>query len=150
MDAFVSALIDVTGAGAAGGALNALVTDNRRPWPSRVGDGARPGLVRPGLAINVAVAAAASAGTLWAFAGTGSTLGAGRALLQLVVGLLVGSLGARWITSEADRRILRAAACTAAAAPAADPATLREMELAPPAGVLKAAAALQPRRATLR
>ena len=77
-------------------------------------------------------------------------MGAGRDVLQVVVGLLIGSLGARWLTNEADTRLLRAAVCKAAAAPAADPATIREMEIAPPAALLETATALEPRRATLR
>jgi hypothetical protein len=150
MDAFVSAFVSVTGAGAAGGALNALVTDNRRPWPSRVERGARRGLVLPGLVVNVAVGAGCSAAALWTFGGAGSTTSIGRAMLQMVVGMLIGSLGARWITNEADKRLLRAAACRAAAAPAADPETIRAMEVAPPRAVLKVATALEPRRATHR
>ncbi len=150
MDGLVSALVCTTGAGAAAGALNALATDNRHPWPSRVASGAGSGFFRPGLALNVVVGAVVSAGTLWAFAGDAAPPAVGGEVLQLLVGMLIGSLGARWITSESDKRILRAAACKAAAAPAADPATIREMEVAPPAVVLQTATALEPRRANLR
>ena len=150
MDALVSTLVCATGAGAAGGALNALATDNRRTWPSRVAAGAGPGLFRPGLALNVIAGAGLSAATFWTCSGTALPTAAWRDVLQVTVGLLIGSLGARWISSEADTRLLRAAACKAAAAPAADPATIREMETAPPAAVLETAAALEPRRANLR
>jgi hypothetical protein len=150
MDALISAFVCVAGAGAAGGALNALATDNQCPWPLRMASVDRPPLFRPGLAVNVAIGGALSAATFWTFAGGLPATAVGRAVLQFVFGLLIGMLGARWITSEADKRLLRAAACKAAAAPAADPTTIREMELAPPAAVLRMATALEPRRTTPR
>ena len=150
MDALMSGFVCVTGAGAAGGALNALATDNQCLWPLRMPRVDRRGLFRPGLAVNVAIGAGLSAATFLTFAGEPPASEAVRLVLQFAFGLLIGMLGARWITNEADKQLLRAAACTAAAAPAADPTTIREMELAPPATVLRMATALEPRRATLR
>jgi hypothetical protein len=145
-------LVWIAGAGAIGGALNALATDNVHLWPSQdAGAGGRR-LVRPGLAGNVMAGAGLSACTFCLFAGNSCTrwTNAGDALLTLVVGVVLGSIGARAITNESDKRILRAAVSKAAAAPAADPATIREMELLPPYAVLKTATALEPRRAAMR
>jgi hypothetical protein len=144
MDGHSWALLWVASAGAGGGTVNAVMTANLRLLPSRLVRGSGPNLFRPGLLVNVVVGAAAAACTFWMFAGAASPLPGA------IVGLAIGSLGARLITDEADKRVLRAAACKAAAAPAADPATIREMELAPPSDVLKAATALEPCRATLR
>ena len=152
MNALEWAVVWITGAGAAGGALNALITKNMNPWPARVSYGNGSSLVRPGLVVNIVVGAALSAGTFLTFAGVGG-LGpttVGGVLLGIVVGLVIGALGARSFTDEADKRLLRAAACKAAASPAADPATIREMEMAPPHAVLKTATGLEPRRATRR
>lgn len=152
MDALKWALVWITGAGAAGGVMNALVTGNLNLLPLRVTNGASPGLFRPGLVVNILIGAALSAGTFWTFAGIEGVQPrtAGGILLGTVVGLVIGSLGARSITDESDKRLLRAAACKAAASPAADPATVREMESAPPHAVLKTATALEPRRAHRR
>jgi len=146
------AIVWIAGAGAIGGALNALATDNLRLGPLQDAGAAGPRLVRPGLAVNVVAGAGVSAYTFWIFAGDGGAgwTSAGGALLAVVVGLVIGSIGARAITNESDKRFLRAAACKAAAAPAADPATIREMALAPPHAMLKMALALEPRRAVFR
>ena len=146
------ALVWIAGAGAIGGALNALATDNTHPWPSQdAGAGGRR-LFRPGLAGNVMAGAGLSACTFCLFAGGACAEWAspGDALLTLIVGLMLGSIGARSITNESDKRFLRAALSKAAAAPAADPATIQEMEILPPYAVLKTATALEPRRAAMR
>jgi hypothetical protein len=145
-------LVWIAGAGAIGGALNALATDNTHPWPSHdAGAGGRR-LVRPGLAGNVMAGAGLSACTFCIFAGNACArwASAGDAMVTLIAGLVLGSMGARSITNESDKRLLRAAVSKAAAAPAADPATIREMELLPPYAVLKTATALEPRRAAMR
>jgi hypothetical protein len=152
MDALKWALVWIAGAGAAGGVVNAVVTGNLNLLPLRVANGAGPSLIRPGLVVNTVCGAIVSASTFWTFAavdGVGPTT-VGGVLLGIIVGLVIGSLGARSVTDESDKRLLRAAACKAAASPAADPATIREMELATPHAVLKTAAALEPRRAHRR
>lgn len=152
MDALKWALVWITGAGAAGGVVNAVATKNLNLLPSRLANGGGPSLFRPGLVVNIVSGAVVSAATFWTFAGLDGAgpPTAGGVLLGIVVGLVVGSLGARSVTDESDKRLLRAAACKAAASPAADPATVRKMELAPPHAVLKTATALEPRRAHRR
>jgi hypothetical protein len=146
------ALAWIAGAGAIGGALNALATDNLHLWPSQdAGAGGRR-LVRPGLAGNVMSGMGLSACTFCLLVGSGCAqwTNADDALLPIVVGVALGAIGARSITNESDKRFLRAAVSKAAAAPAADPGTIREMELLPPYAVLKTATALEPRRAVMR
>jgi hypothetical protein len=146
------ALVWIAGAGAVGGALNAFATDNRSLWPSYVTHTAGSRLFRPGLAVNAAIGMALSALVFWAvgIACVRATSMGGAAVVAVIMGLLLGSLAARSITSEADKRLLHAAVCKAAAAPAADAATIRVIELALPHAVLKTATALEPRRAHRR
>jgi hypothetical protein len=56
-------------------------------------------------------------------------------LASVVGAMLVGMGGARWLTNEVDKRLLRAATVAAASAPAA-PAAAQGMAAASPANVL--------------
>ena len=134
-------------AGAAGGVLNACVSQNLFLWPVRVSASSRLRIVRPGLVLNALVGAAASFGALLAFGGAApAVIGAssGRMLLALVAAVVTGALAARAITNEADKRLLRAALSKACSAPAAHPDTARAMEIAPPFEVFRAACELTP------
>lgn len=97
-------------AGAIGGVINALLTDNGFVLPSRV-----HGVWCPGFLTNVLVGAF-SAFASWAFYGSGASVDLAqmseRAQISLrfsalAGALLVGVAGARWITNEVDKQLLR-------------------------------------------
>lgn len=133
-------------AGGLGGLLNAITSHNVFLWPTRIAVSPRIRVVRPGLAINVLTGGVAALGTYEAFAGVAGARGAVMPSMTLglawVVALALGALAARWLTSEADKRLLRAAACRACTAPAAHPDTAATMEFAPPYEVYKTAETL--------
>lgn len=133
-------------AGAFGGALNAYLTDNRRVLPTKVLLGANGAVIRPGLLVSALIGGFTGGAAFAAFAGPASSPVGSSAPVRsaLVVGLLLGALAARWISNETDKRLLRAAACHAASAPAAHPDTVSEMEDAPPHRVFETAARLVP------
>lgn len=106
----------VFGAGGVGGVVNALITENgfvlpRREWVNGVA------VLRPGFLLNVfvgGVAGAVSWGLYGPFASRhvigGPEAGdLGLTLAALVGAVLVGVAGARWLTSEADRKKFAAA-----------------------------------------
>lgn len=138
--------------GGLGGALNAAISSNLRPFPSwsRTLDGYRFGpMTRVGLLASAAVGAAASVGLLWALQGMAnfSALdGHGIPLRLLGASVFVGFITARGLTSEVDKVLLRLAVRNAAAAPAAHPQVARAIDHAPPYTVYKLAAELAPRR----
>lgn len=111
--------------GAVGGVVNALVSDNGfvRPSEETAGDVT---IIRPGIAGNVmlgAVAAFISWGLYGAFSnvvvwGASTGIGAGEisvSISSIAGAVLVGIGGARWLTNEVDKKLLRTAAATAAA-----------------------------------
>jgi hypothetical protein len=135
-------------AGAAGGLVNALLTDNGFAFPrAEYCNGVK--FLRPGVLGNCIVSSAA-AFISWGLYGPaatvhmlGSTPGtaAPPTPLSVTVGtiagaLLVGVAGARWLTSEVDKSLLRAAATQAATAS-------RDVELAQRLAMANPAAALE-------
>ena len=103
-------------AGAVGGFVNALVSNNGFALPRRV-----KGVVCPGALSTVFIGAFAAFAS-WAFYGSGADLDVTdpSALIHLrfsaVAGaFLVGVVGAKWITNEADKRLLRESVNVAAA-----------------------------------
>jgi hypothetical protein len=95
-------------AGAVGGFVNALVSNNGFALPRRV-----KGVLCPGALSTVFIGAFAAFAS-WAFYGSGADLDVtdANALIHLrfsaVAGaFLVGVVGAKWITNEADKRLLR-------------------------------------------
>src|SRR5947208_473236 len=121
--------------GAAGGFVNALLTDNMRPWPLIVRVTTRARVLRPGLGVNIALGVVAAVAVFWAFGNLACASGIrnlGSGLLMVVSGMFVGLLAARWVTNEADKRFLRAAFLKACAAPAAHPHTVRTIDTASP------------------
>jgi len=113
MNPYVCALL-VFVAGALGGVVNALLTDNGFILPRRVQQ-----ILCPGFLSNVAVGAFA-AFTSWAMYGSGAGVdlakqaGAGDTRVEISLtfsalagAFLVGVAGARWITNEADKRLLK-------------------------------------------
>ena len=158
------ALLAVFVAGAFGGVVNALLSDNGFLLPKfETTDGA--GLLRPGFLGNIligGVAAAISWGLYgpvgnvillpWATqegadegsrddgeergpaVGSAETADApevGLTLAGLVGALLVGVAGARWLTNEVDKSLLRAAGAEAARRQAAPPLAMMFAQSAP-------------------
>ena len=117
------ALIAVFGCGLTGGVINAMLSDNGFALPRRViASGTR--IVSPGFLGNAligGVAAAISWGLYGPFAGInlaeGVPAGASPPLTPstLAGAILVGVAGARWLTNEVDKKLLRAAGSEAAA-----------------------------------
>ncbi|MBD3886597.1 hypothetical protein IFO70_33545 [Phormidium tenue FACHB-886] len=119
-------------AGAVGGIVNALISDNGFLKARKVtlSDGST--LYRPGYLGNMfigAVAACISWGLYGPLAAeyiiggsrTGSTQPQFGLTVSACVGaVLVGVAGARWLTNEVDKQLLRAAATAAAVTPADD------------------------------
>lgn len=113
MSPWICALI-VLSAGGVGGVVNALLSDNGFVLPRRIS-----GILCPGFLSNVLVGALA-AFTSWAAYGSGAGVdvaraaGAGdeRAQISLTFSALAGAFfvgvaGARWITNEVDKRMLK-------------------------------------------
>jgi hypothetical protein len=149
-------LVFVAVAGAVGGVVNALMTDNGFLLPKREqGDGGTT-LLRPGYLGNVLIGAVAAviswglygplsaffiAGTEQALAANSSPEKVGLSLAALVGALLVGVGGARWLSSEVDKNLLRAAAAQAANKQSSTPAS-QQIALATPAQALRVARAM--------
>jgi len=150
-------LLYVLIAGSAGGVVNALMTDNGflLPKSEKVND--KTSIFRPGYLGNVLIGAVAAVvswglyGPLSAYyiAGTEQALAAnaapdkvGLSLASLVGAILIGVGGARWLTSEVDKNLLRAAAVEAAGAqPSA--AASQQIALAAPAQALNIAKSMK-------
>lgn len=129
-------------AGAIGGVLNALITDNGfiLPSPERI-NGIR--IVRPGFIGNIligAVAAVVSWGFYGPLAGV-NILDSQKFSLTpstFTGAILVGVAGAKWLTNEVDKSLLRAAASQAANAQP-DVEAAKNMLIASPAQALNIA-----------
>jgi hypothetical protein len=135
--------------GAVGGVVNALLTDNGFILPKKEQQD-NTKIIRPGFLVNIfigGIAALVSWGLYGPFAavfiigGTndpavGST---GLSLSSVVGGLLVGVGGARWLTNEVDKKLLRAAASKAASGQPDDQKAIR-ISAAAPAEALRIAA----------
>ncbi len=111
--------------GAVGGIINALVSDNGFIKP-REETAENVTIIRPGVAGNIllgGVAAFISWGLYGAFSNAivyGAINGAGTEEVSVTISsiagaVLVGIGGARWLTNEVDKRLLRTAASAAAA-----------------------------------
>ncbi len=112
--------------GAIGGIVNAVVSDNGfiKPREENLGNAS---IVRPGFIGNVligAISAFISWGLYGAYSGvmvystsSGANLSSeiGVPISAVSGAILVGMGGARWLTNEVDKRLLRTAASTAAA-----------------------------------
>lgn len=142
-------LFVVFAAGGLGGVVNALMTDNGFAIPrfEQAGNGAR--VLRPGFAGNVVIGAVAAL-VSWGLYGplatyivlgsegalkTNTSATIGLSLASLVGAILIGIGGARWLTSEVDKNLLRAAA-TNAAGKAASPGASEQIAMASPAQAL--------------
>jgi hypothetical protein len=99
----------ISASGAAGGVVNALLTNNGFILPTRVKD-----IWCPGFISNVLIGTF-SAFASWSFYGSGAGLdvaGAGQrtqislTFSALAGAFMVGVAGARWITNEVDKKLL--------------------------------------------
>ena len=135
--------------GALGGVVNALLTDNGFILPKKE-QRDKTKIIRPGFLVNIfigGVAALVSWGLYGPFAAVfiiGGTndpnlYSTGLSLSSVVGGLLVGVGGARWLSNEVDKKLLRAAASTAASGQPNDQKAIR-ISAAPPAEALRIAA----------
>jgi hypothetical protein len=107
MNPWVCALL-ISAAGGAGGFVNALMSNNGFAMPRRI-----EGIWCPG-AFSTVMIGAFAAWASWAFYGSGVGIdladAAARPHLQmpaLAGAFLVGVVGGKWITNEADKRLLR-------------------------------------------
>jgi hypothetical protein len=100
----------ISAAGGLGGMVNALLTDNGFVLPRKRGE-----IWCPGFLANVLVGAAAAVSS-WAFYGSGAAIDLGNVTERMAVSLrlsalagalLVGIAGAKWITNEVDKRLLK-------------------------------------------
>lgn len=115
---FVTGSVGV--AGAIGGVVNALITNNGFIWPHvEQVNGIR--ITRPGFVSNVfisAIAAIVSWGLYGPFAQANLLEEQALSLTPSTFAgaILVGTAGAKWLTNEADKRLLKVAAIEAAKA----------------------------------
>ncbi len=109
MSAWTCALL-IALAGAMGGVVNALLTDNGFPLPRRVYN-----VWCPGFIANILVGAFAALAS-WAFYGSGAAIDLAQPgdrtqlslrLTALAGAFLVGVAGAKWLTNEADKQLLK-------------------------------------------
>jgi hypothetical protein len=135
--------------GAVGGIVNALLSDNGFILP-RKEEQNNTRIIRPGFLVNTfigGIAALVSWGLYGPFSEVfiiGGTIGpsvgsTGLSLSSVIGGLLVGVGGARWLTNEVDKKLLRAAASRAASGHPNDQKAIR-ISAAPPAEALNIAA----------
>lgn len=131
-------------AGVVGGVVNAFMSDNGFVFPK-----VTAGIVQPGGVGNAfigGIAAVVSWGLYGPFAGspifsTQPTPSGSFTLSALVGAILVGISGARWLSNEADKRLLRAAGIEAAKR-APDNGVVAAMTTASPAAAFDAAHAM--------
>jgi hypothetical protein len=142
---FFLILVVVWVAGGIGGAINALMSDNGFVLP-KAADTTDGRILRPGFLGNVligGVAAVISWGLYGPFAAyplIGGSVPSGSASVMLSLSAFVGAVlvgvgGARWLTNEVDKTLLRAAASQAAAG-AADSDKAAKILTASPAQAL--------------
>ena len=135
--------------GAIGGVVNALLSDNGFILP-RKEEQNNTRIIRPGFLVNIfigGIAALVSWGLYGPFAEVfiiGGTIDpnvgrTGLSLSSVIGALLVGIGGARWLTNEVDKKLLRAAASKAASGQPSDQKAIR-ISAASPAEALNIAA----------
>jgi hypothetical protein len=140
-------------AGAIGGVINALMTDNGFVLPKFEKTN---GILRPGLLGNVLIGAVASI-VSWGLYGpltnyaiiapqtaadaAAATTGPSLTLATFVGAILIGIAGSKWLSNEVDKKLVKAAAATAAAA-GASPGASAQIMAATPAKALEIAQAL--------
>jgi hypothetical protein len=140
-------------AGAVGGAVNALMTDNGFFTPKMEKVDEKTSIFRPGYLGNILIGAVAAVvswglygplspyyiiGTEQALAANALPETVGLTLASLVGAIMIGIGGARWLTAEVDKNLLRATAAQAASSkPSA--AASQQIAIATPAQALNVA-----------
>lgn len=138
-------LLVVFAAGALGGLVNALISDNGFLWPQKASQNGST-IVRPGMLGNALIGGVAAA-ISWGLYGPDSAIALfGSATAQapiapltlsgFVGAILIGVSGAKWLTNEVDKSLLRAAATTAAAANRGTPNQISAIASSTPANAL--------------
>jgi hypothetical protein len=130
-------LLIVCAAGAVGGLINGLLSDNGFILP-RSEQLDQLSVLHPGFLGNMLIGTVA-AGLSWGLYGPLSMrpifsplpVTESLTLSALVGAVVVGIGGARWITNEIDKKVLKVAASKAAAAPAAPEASKQIMSASP-------------------
>ena len=143
----------VLAGGAVGGVVNAFLTDNGFLMPKSEQTSGGATIIRPGALGNLLVGAIAAvvswglygplsttwiAGTKQAMETNPSPEKVGLSLASLVGAVLVGVGGARWLSSEVDKNLLRATAAEAASKQPSPDAS-RKIAMASPAHALTVA-----------
>jgi hypothetical protein len=111
MNPWICALL-ITTAGAVGGIINALLTDNKFFMPRL-----KNGIICPGFISNLLIGAT-SAFSSWSFYGSGAAVDIAKSTATarqeisltfsaLAGAFLVGVAGAKWLTNEVDKRLLK-------------------------------------------
>lgn len=133
-------------AGGIGGVVNALLTDNGFVMPRTESTGGGT-ITRPGFFGNILIGAVAATVSWGLYGPVSSVVAAGAAapgaasttptltVAALVGAIMVGVAGARWLTNEVDKNLLRATATQAAMAEK-DGDLANAVALAPPAQAL--------------
>ena len=147
--------------GALGGVVNALMTDNGFLVPKAEQADGGTTVIRPGFLGNVLIGAVAAviswglygplsayfvAGTRQALETNASPEKLGLSLAALVGAMLVGVGGARWLSNEVDKKLLKAAAAQAAGRESS-PSAAQQIASASPSQALKVARAMPSRDA---
>lgn len=126
-------------AGAIGGVINALLTDNGFILP-KYEDASGNKILRPGVVGNVligAIAAVISWGLYGPFASylilpsKPTENDPSLSLAALVGGVLIGIAGAKWLSNEVDKKLLKATAGAAAAGHSSTDASIKIMTASP-------------------
>jgi len=144
-------LLGLAAAGAIGGAINAIISDNGFLFPQKV-QGTEGTILRPGFLGNLflgATGATVSWGLYGPFAALAILGNVPKSqpvevyvtLAGFVGAAVVGAAGARWWTNEIDKKLLHAAASKAAAKPG-KPDVADQMRFASPADALRIASAM--------
>jgi hypothetical protein len=137
------AILWIAASGAVGGLVNALLTDNGFFMPKRETTKAGT-IIRPGFITTTFVGAVAAVVSflLYGSASSSTVLGSNEPVhVQLtgaVIGgaILIGIGGARWLTNEVDKSLLKAAAVEAAEKDKKQPGQSRELLPLKPAATL--------------
>jgi hypothetical protein len=136
-----AAILVIAFAGAIGGFGNALVTDNGFLFPKMD----RSGALRPGFTGNVGIGALAALISWSLYGSAGARLltdNVSPTLAAFGGAILVGVGGARWLSNEVDKSLLRTAAMNAAASPTSSVTVAAELASATPAAAAELTARL--------
>ena len=141
-------MIFIFAAGAAGGFINALITDNGFVLPKKEISGTIS-IIRFGFMVNIFVGGVAAL-VSWGLYGPLAAVNimerkTGDAAISLTLSAIAGAVligvgGARWLTNEVDKKLLRATAAEAANAPASQSLS-RSISISSPVMAFRAAVA---------